>query len=297
MSSTSTYEIPAGDLTFDVLISGPDDGIPLVALHGFPESAASWGKVTPLLTAAGYRVIAPNQRGYSAGARPEGVDAYKIEHLVADVVGLLDALGLSDAHLVGHDWGSAVAWQVAGRHPNRIRSLTAISVPHPTAFGWALREDEDQKQRSSYIGLLRQEGKAEEVLSEDNFRRLRAMFDGQIDPEFADEHIRVLSGEGALTGALNWYRAMTRDFGDIDRTTVPTTYVWSTGDTALGRAGAETLWRIRGRPLRVRRARRRKSLDSGRASRRVGRGDPRTCRILIAATNSALCMLSYIEPN
>jgi len=239
MSSTSTYEIPVGDLTFDVLISGPDDGIPLVALHGFPESAASWGKVTPLLTAAGYRVIAPNQRGYSAGARPEGVDAYKIEHLVADVVGLLDALGLPDAHLVGHDWGSAVAWQVAGRHPNRIRSLTAISVPHPTAFGWALREDEDQKQRSSYIGLLRQEGKAEEVLSEDNFRRLRAMFDGQIDPEFADEHIRVLSGEGALTGALNWYRAMTRDFGDIDRTTVPTTYVWSTGDTALGRAGAE----------------------------------------------------------
>ncbi|MGR6520368.1 alpha/beta fold hydrolase [Rhodococcus erythropolis] len=239
MSSTSTYEIPVGDLTFDVLISGPDDGIPLVALHGFPESAASWGKVTPLLTAAGYRVIAPNQRGYSASARPEGVDAYKIEHLVADVVGLLDALGLSDAHLVGHDWGSAVAWQVAGRHPNRIRSLTAISVPHPTAFGWALREDEDQKQRSSYIGLLRQEGKAEEVLSEDNFRRLRAMFDGQIDPEFADEHIRVLSGEGALTGALNWYRAMTRDFGDIDRTTVPTTYVWSTGDTALGRAGAE----------------------------------------------------------
>ncbi|MFM9259435.1 alpha/beta fold hydrolase [Rhodococcus sp. 5A-K4] len=239
MSSTSTYEIPVGDLTFDVLISGPDDGIPLVALHGFPESAASWGKVTPLLTAAGYRVIAPNQRGYSAGARPEWVDAYKIEHLVADVVGLLDALGLSDAHLVGHDWGSAVAWQVAGRHPNRIRSLTAISVPHPTAFGWALREDEDQKQRSSYIGLLRQEGKAEEVLSEDNFRRLRAMFDGQIDPEFADEHIRVLSGEGALTGALNWYRAMTRDFGDIDRTTVPTTYVWSTGDTALGRAGAE----------------------------------------------------------
>ncbi|MDV8009073.1 alpha/beta hydrolase [Rhodococcus sp. IEGM 1318] len=239
MSSTSTFEIPVGDLTFDVLISGPDDGIPLVALHGFPESAASWGKVTPLLTAAGYRVIAPNQRGYSAGARPEGVDAYRIEHLVADVVGLLDALGLPDAHLVGHDWGSAVAWQVAGRHPNRIRSLTAISVPHPTAFGWALREDEDQKQRSSYIGLLRQEGKAEEVLSEDNFRRLRAMFDGQVDPEFADEHIRVLSGEGALTGALNWYRAMTRDFGDIDRTTVPTTYVWSTGDSALGRAGAE----------------------------------------------------------
>lgn len=109
----------------------------------------------------------------------------------------------------------------------------------PTAFGWALREDEDQKERSSYIRLLRQEGKAEKVLSEDNFRRLRAMFDGQIDPEFADEHIRILSGDGALTGALNWYRAMTRDFGDLAPTTVPTTYVWSTGDSALGRAGAE----------------------------------------------------------
>lgn len=239
MSSTNTFRIPVGDLTFDVLISGPDDGVPLLALHGFPESAASWGKVTPLLTAAGFRVIAPHQRGYSPDARPSGVDAYRIEHLVADTVGLLDALGLPDAHLVGHDWGSAVAWQVAGRHPQRIRSLTAISVPHPTAFGWALREDQDQKERSTYIRLLRQEGKAEKVLSEDNFRRLRAMFDGQIDPEFADEHIRILSGGGALTGALNWYRAMTRDFGDIAPTTVPTTYVWSTADTALGRAAAE----------------------------------------------------------
>ncbi|AVH24096.1 alpha/beta fold hydrolase [Nocardia cyriacigeorgica] len=239
MPSARTVDIPVGDLTFDVLISGPDGGIPLVALHGFPESAASWGKVTPLLVAAGYRVIAPNQRGYSAVARPEGVDAYRIECLVADVVGLLDALGVPAAHLVGHDWGSAVAWQVAGRHPSRVRSLTAISVPHPTAFGWALREDDDQRQRSAYMGLLRQEGKAEKVLSEDDFRRLRAMFGGRIAPEFVDEHLRVLGGAGALTGALNWYRAMTSDFGNIGPTTVPTTYVWSTDDTALGRAGAE----------------------------------------------------------
>lgn len=239
MPFTNSFQIPVGDLTFDVLISGPDDGTPILALHGFPESAATWGKVTPLLTAAGYRVISPDQRGYSAQARPTDVDAYRIEHLVADAIGLLDALGLPDAHLVGHDWGAAVAWHVAGRHPGRIRSLTAVSVPHPTAFGWALRENADQKERSSYFSLLRTEGKAEEVLSENNFHRLRAMFEKQIDPEFAREHIRVLSGEGALTGALNWYRAMTRDFGDIEPTVVPTTYVWSTGDSALGRAGAD----------------------------------------------------------
>lgn len=233
------FRIPVGDLIFDVLITGPDDGIPLLALHGFPESAASWGKVTPILNAAGFRVIAPDQRGYSAGARPDGVEAYRIEHLVADAIGLLDALGIPDTHLVGHDWGAAVAWQIANRHPSRIRTLTAVSVPHPSAFGWALREDEDQKRRSSYIRLLRQEGKAEKLLSEDNFRRLRAMFEGQIASEFSDEHIRILSDEGALTGALNWYRAMTQDFGDINSTTVPTTYVWSTADTALGRAGAE----------------------------------------------------------
>ncbi|WP_424806078.1 alpha/beta fold hydrolase [Rhodococcus sp. 27YEA15] len=239
MTSATSIDITVGSFTFDALVSGPADGTPLLALHGFPESASSWSLVMPFLTDAGYRVIAPNQRGYAAGARPEGVDAYRVEHLVGDVVGILDALDIDSAHLVGHDWGSAVAWQVAGSHPDRVRTLTAVSVPHPAAFGWALREDDDQKKRSSYIGLLRQEGKAESLLSEDKFRRLRTMFDGRIDPDIADEHIRVLSGDGALTGALNWYRAMTRDFGDIAATTVPTTYVWSTGDAALGRAGAE----------------------------------------------------------
>lgn len=239
MSSSRSHDVAVGDLVFDVVMSGPDDGVPVLALHGFPESAASWGKVAPLLNAAGYRVIAPNQRGYSAGARPAEVDAYRIENLVADVVGLLDALDLPDAHLLGHDWGAAVAWQVAGRHPERVRTLTAVSVPHPAAFGWALHADEDQKRRSSYIGLLREEGKAEQVLSEDNFRRLRAMFDTHVDAASIDEHVRVLSGDGALTGALNWYRAMTRDFADAAHTTVPTTYVWSTADMALGRAGAE----------------------------------------------------------
>ncbi|QDQ93757.1 alpha/beta hydrolase [Rhodococcus sp. WB9] len=240
MLSTSEHaHITLGDLTFDVTTSGPADGVPVVLLHGFPESAASWEPVSALLNESGLRTYAPNQRGYSPGARPDGVDSYRIDHLVADVIGLLDALDLDTAHLVGHDWGAAVAWVVAARHPDRITSLTTVSVPHPGAFGWALREDADQKERSSYIRLLRMEGKAERVLLDDNAHSLRAMFGDVVPPALVDRHVALLSEPGALTAALNWYRAMTSDFEQTPAVTVPTTYVWSTGDQALGRAGAE----------------------------------------------------------
>ncbi|NDV06213.1 alpha/beta hydrolase [Rhodococcus sp. IEGM 248] len=240
MLSTSEHaHITLGDLTFDVTTSGPADGVPVVLLHGFPESAASWEPVSALLNESGLRTYAPNQRGYSPGARPAEVDSYRIDHLVADVIGLLDALGLDTAHLVGHDWGAAVAWVVAARHPDRITSLTTVSVPHPGAFGWALREDADQKERSSYIRLLRMEGKAERVLLDENAHSLRAMFGDVVPPALVDRHVALLSEPGALTAALNWYRAMTSDFEQTPAVTVPTTYVWSTGDQALGRAGAE----------------------------------------------------------
>ncbi|BCN64657.1 haloalkane dehalogenase [Prescottella equi] len=234
-----TDRVRLGELTFDVTVAGPDDGTPILLLHGFPESSASWRPVTPRLVRAGLRVIAPNQRGYSPDARPERVDEYRFDRLVGDVVGLLDAYDIESAHLVGHDWGAAVAWQVAGGHPERIRSLTAVSVPHPSAFGWALKEDADQQRRSGYIGLLRQEGKAEAVLLEDDSRRLRAMFGDGNDPELVEEHVRLLSQPGALTAAMNWYRAMTRAFGDLPPVRVPTTYVWSTADPALGPAAAK----------------------------------------------------------
>lgn len=234
-----TDRVRLGELTFDVTVAGPDDGTPILLLHGFPESSASWRPVTPRLVRAGLRVIAPNQRGYSPDARPERVDEYRFDRLVGDVVGLLDAYDIESAHLVGHDWGAAVAWQVAGGHPERIRSLTAVSVPHPAAFGWALREDADQQRRSGYIGLLRQEGKAEAVLLEDDSRRLRAMFGDGNDSELVEEHVRLLSQPGALTAAMNWYRAMTRAFGDLPPVRVPTTYVWSTADPALGPAAAK----------------------------------------------------------
>lgn len=237
--SSRCERIDVGSLAFDVILAGDSQGRPVLLLHGFPETARSWDLVSARLVEAGSRTIAPNQRGYSPGARPDGVDQYAVSHLVADAVGILDALELSTVDVVGHDWGSVVAWHLAGTHPDRVRTLTAVSVPHPAAFGWALRNDADQQRRSEYIKLFRQEGKAEHVLLSDGAKRLRGLFGDAVPAELVDEHVRVLSEPGALTAALNWYRAMSRDINELGPVTVPTTYVWSTGDAALGRAGAE----------------------------------------------------------
>lgn len=231
--------VAVGDLTFDVRTLGQDDGEPVMLLHGFPETSLSWSAVAPVLADAGYRVIAPDQRGYSPDARPSSVDDYAMEHLVGDVLGLADALEIGPFHLVGHDWGAAVAWAVAAHHGDRLSTLTAVSVPHLAAFNSALRGDPDQQGRASYIGLMRQEGKAEHVLSEDDGRRLRAMYDGKVPATHVDAYLDFFRDRVALTGALAWYRAMTAALADLPAVSVPTTYVWSDGDWAIGRASAE----------------------------------------------------------
>lgn len=231
--------ISVGDLSFDADRYGTAGDRPALLLHGFPETSASWHDVAVRLADAGRDVVVPNQRGYSPGARPEGTESYRIDHLVDDVVGMLDSLGLDAVDLAGHDWGAIVAWYVAVRHPERVRTLTAVSVPHPAAFGWAIREDEDQKKRSEYMTLFRQPGKAEDLLLEDGARRLIAMFSGAEDPTIVHKHLPVMGDRATLTAALEWYRAMTRDFADLGPVTVPTTFVWGNQDTAVGRVAAE----------------------------------------------------------
>ena len=239
MTYDETTPVKVGDLTLDVRMAGPADGEAVILLHGFPENSLSWSGVVPLLAGAGLRVVAPDQRGYSSGARPDGVEAYTTDALADDVVGLADALGIATFHLVGHDWGAAVSWVTATRHRERLRTLTAVSVPHLAAYGAALRGDADQQQRASYIGLLRQAGKAEDLLLEDDARRLRAMYEGQVRSGQVDSYVAQLSEPGALTAALNWYRAMRPDLASLPPVTVPTTYVWSDQDAAIGRAAAE----------------------------------------------------------
>ena len=236
-------QVDVGDLTFDVRVDGPEDGRPVLLLHGFPETSLSWSAVTPLLTAAGLRTYAPDQLGYSPGARPDEVAAYSTPSLAQVTADLMTALGVDRADVVGHDWGANVAWALAGWHPDRVRSLTAVSVPHPAAYTVAYRTDPEQKERSGYIRLFWQAGKAEDVLLADDSRRLRRMLSGGegdsgVPAEAIDEYVAVLSAPGALTAALNWYRAMSSK-DRVDHVGVPTTYVWSDGDVAIGRTAAE----------------------------------------------------------
>ena len=227
-----------GALTFDALADGPPDGALVILLHGFPESAAEWTALLPVLGREGWRAVAPDQRGYSPGARPEGIDAYRGAELVADVLGLADALGHPTFHLVGHDWGALVAWQVAAHHPERLASLTIVSVPHPQAFTAAIAHDPDQQARSSYISFFRQPDAPEAAFLADDAALLRTAL-AEIDPAVRDQHIRVLTGPGAMTAALNYYRAMGHELAETPPVSVPTLFVWSTDDVALGRVGAE----------------------------------------------------------
>ncbi|RFU21818.1 alpha/beta fold hydrolase [Geodermatophilus marinus] len=231
-------QVDVGDLTFDVRADGPDDGRPVVLLHGFPQTSLSWAAVTPRLAEAGLRTYAVDQLGYSPGARPAEVEAYALPNLAQVTADLMTAMEVPVADVVGHDWGANAAWALAAWHPDRVRSLTAVSVPHPTAFTEAYRTDPEQKERSGYIRLFWQEGKAEEVLLADGARRLRRMLGDAVPAEAADQYVAVLSAPGALTAALNWYRAMSTGT-PVDPVAVPTTYVWSDGDVAIGRAAAE----------------------------------------------------------
>lgn len=242
----TTVDIQAGQL--DVLVWQSDDAADaaaprdirrptVLALHGFPESAWEWQRVAELLVSEGVRVVAPTQRGYSPGARPTGIEDYAIEHLAQDVVAVADHFELGPIHLLGHDWGAAVAWWLAGHQPDRLASLTAVSVPHLGAFADALATDPDQQERSAYFRLLRQPDKAEDVLLEDGARRLRAVFGGDVPPSLVAVHLEVVGDRAGLTGALNWYRAM-RHY-EVPDVTVPTTFVWGEEDIAISRSGAE----------------------------------------------------------
>ncbi|MET1039316.1 MAG: alpha/beta hydrolase [Aeromicrobium sp.] len=239
MSYDITHPVTVGELTFDVRTSGPDDGDPVILLHGFPETSLSWTSVAARLADAGLRVIAFDQRGYSPGARPTDVAAYETGLLAADVIGIADALGIGTFHLVGHDWGSAVAWLTAGRHPDRVRTLTAVSVPHLTAYNAGLRDDPDQQQKASYIGFMRTPGTAEDLLLADGARRLTAIYGDDVPIALVVRYVAHLAEPGALTAALNWYRAMGPELAETPRTQVPTTYVWGAHDQAIARGPAE----------------------------------------------------------
>jgi pimeloyl-ACP methyl ester carboxylesterase len=232
-------QISVRGLTFDVHLDGPDDGPVALLLHGFPQHSEEWDLVAPTLHQEGLRTVRLDQRGYSPGARPADTAAYRMAECVADALAVLDALGVAAAHVLGHDWGAVVGWHLSARHPDRVRSLTAVSVPHPAALSTTVATDLDQRQRLSYTNLYRQPDKAERVLLADDGRRLRSMLSG-VPPDRIERYVRQLLAPGALTAALQWYRAASAaDLTDLGPAAVPTTLVWSDQDAAVGRTAAE----------------------------------------------------------
>lgn len=240
-----------GQLAFDVSDSGPQDAPIIVLLHGFPQDHQAWQKVTPRLVDAGYRVLAPDQRGYSPGATPKSRTAYHLSELARDVIALLDAAGADTAHVVGHDWGGAVTWQLAQRHADRIATATTLSTPHPEALAWAMSHS-DQWRKSSYMALFQVPWIAERGI----LRQLPDMYvKTGMAPEDAQKYADRFSTPQSLTGPLGWYRSMLAgqlraalprrkhaDSGhgrEKSKVTVPMTYVWGTRDFALGREAAE----------------------------------------------------------
>ena len=243
------FTIEARGLTFDAIAAGPLDGTPVLFLHGFPESAAEWIDVMAQVASASYRCVAFDQRGYSPGARPDGVDSYRTAELAADVLAVADALGWSSFHLVGHDWGAIVAWVVADTAPDRLWSLTIVSVPHPRAFAEARVHDAEQQEKSAYLAFFQTPDVPEQTFLDGDADGLRRAL-AEIPEARRARHVEVLSDPGAMTAALNYYRAWDDSVDRLDPTTVPTLFVWSTEDIAIGRAGAEATEELVSGPYR-----------------------------------------------
>jgi pimeloyl-ACP methyl ester carboxylesterase len=229
-----------GDLVFDVRDAGSPDGEPVVLLHGFPQDAGSFDRVSPALHQAGLRTLAPDQRGYSPGARPAHRSDYRMRAVVDDVLALLEAAGLPSAHVVGHDWGGIAAWALAAWHPWRVRTLTVLSVPHPAAMAQAMVRS-DQALRSSYMGFFQLPAVPEGVLLAGHGAGLRRMLRaGGLPDDLAERYVTRMQEPGALTSALNWYRALPLSGRDrVGTVRVPTLHLWGDRDVALGRAAID----------------------------------------------------------
>jgi pimeloyl-ACP methyl ester carboxylesterase len=205
-------------------------GVPVLLLHGWPDSARLWRHQVPVLAGHGLRVITMDLRGFGRSGRPAGVAAYRLRNAVADVAGVLDALGVDAAHVTGHDWGAAVAWLTAMLLPDRVRRLTVLSVPHPLA-PVTIR----QQEMAWYQLFFQFGGVAEATIKHDGWAWLRTFSRGDGDQ---DQWIADLARPGALTASLNWYRAnlaprMPGPAPQLPPVTAPTLGVWSTGDHYL----------------------------------------------------------------
>lgn len=240
-----SHFIPTNNIHIHVMTDGPENGTPVVLLHGFPEFWYGWRRQIPALVEAGFRVIVPDQRGYNLSDKPKGVAAYDVDVLARDVIGLLDHFGIQKARLVGHDWGAVVAWTVAIQYPERLEKLAILNVPHPDVMTHFILTNPTQRKKSWYVYFFQIPILVEWILRRKNFDALANMLvqsgrRGTFTPEDLLEYKKAWSQPGALTGMLNWYRAAVRRGmraafvrSAPRRVTVPTLMLWGKRDVAL----------------------------------------------------------------
>lgn len=226
--------------------AGSPDAPPVFLLHGFPEFWAGWRNQIPALVAAGYRVIAPDQRGYNLSEKPKGIAAYDLDRLAGDVVGLADHFGVEKMKLVGHDWGASVTWWCATTRQDRLEKAAMINAPHPALWLKAMREDKEQRRKSWYVQMFRLPWLPEAIMRSRNYRGLS---DGLVqssrpgtfpETDFA-EYRRAWSQPGALTATVNWYRALLKKKmpKDLPWIRIPVLVIWGLEDRFGEKSGAE----------------------------------------------------------
>jgi pimeloyl-ACP methyl ester carboxylesterase len=240
--SDGLVRIRASGMVFRARVEGfaaNPDGEGVILLHGFPETSIMWAPLMDKLAAAGFRVVAFDQRGYSPGARPLRVNAYTSGRLAADVVAVAHAVGFERFHVVGHDFGGAIAWIAADRFPHEVLTVTSLSTPHPAALAEALETPAAQWADSSYVLLYRLPWLPELVLGFNRASYLRHRNWRFLPAAQRDEYARVFGEPGALRGALNWYRAFQFDSHDpLGKITQPALFIWGNEDGAFGRVAA-----------------------------------------------------------
>lgn len=240
-------DITTNGIRLHVVQDGPADGRLLILLHGFPEFWYGWRKQIPYFADAGYRVWAPDQRGYNLSDKPRGIAAYNLDELAADVVGLIDAAGQEKAFLVGHDWGGAAAWWVAAKYPQRVEKLVVMNAPHGAVMSKSLSRDWAQRRRSWYMFFFQLPWLPEFVSRRRNWRFLTGMLlsssiRGTFSQADLEEYRQAWSQPHAYTAMVNWYRAMMRAKPTPppkQPVPVPTLLLWGAQDRFLGRELAQ----------------------------------------------------------
>lgn len=242
-----TYLQINDQIRLHIVLAGPPDGKPVLLLHGFPEFWYGWRAQIMALAAKGYRVIAPDQRGYNLSSAPKDIESYSLEHLSQDVVSILDHFGIEKVFLVGHDWGAAVAWAVAMRFPERVEKMAILNVPHPAVLMRTLRTSPRQMLKSWYIGFFQIPGLADWLMSRNNFAGMIGMLKksgqpGTFSAKDLDEYRKAYANSGGLTGMINWYRALFKSRSSTRRKAkieLPVLILWGKQDLALGAEMAE----------------------------------------------------------